>query len=242
MNPRSTLLLFCCVLLFVGCREMKIRELIDQAETEKSNGNDSLAIEMYETIFEMDRRDENPYIQIGFIHLRNNEHGKAEKFFPLAIEMNDKNKRAYFGLASSKYGQYKNREALVCIDQTISLDPTYTKALNLKGQILQMTDDHDEAIVFFKKAIDIDSNYLSPVTGIALSYLGQEDNRNAEPYVMKAINMDSTDCTAVQNFALFHYRIDKQTIACDFAHKAFDICSSPKSLQLIRQIQDYSCR
>ncbi|HRH46024.1 MAG TPA: hypothetical protein PKY82_30555, partial [Pyrinomonadaceae bacterium] len=116
----------------------------------------------------------------------------------------------------SFYAWQTNLKANVIADQQNKMPDRGTKSIEayqayLRGRELWQTRDNsqmEQGIVFFKRAIEIDSNYASPYIGIAdsLSMMRDdaEDQRQAEEYIQKALTLqpNSAEAHATLGFIL----------------------------------------
>lgn len=229
-------------MLFIsGCMEMKIRELIEKANSQESSKDFIGAIETYNEIINLDEKDEIAHIKIGYLYMKLKEMDKAEESFRTAIAIDSNSSRALLGLSRLQFENRNYESALQTIDESLRMNPGNKSALIHKGNTLNNLLKHEEAIESFMKVIEINANEIEALTGIATGYLALEKNHLAELFIRKSMLIDSTDCISIRNFALFNYRINNQLVACEYSNRAYDICKGAKSRNLLNQIKEKVC-
>ena len=84
----------------------------------------------------------------------------------MAIELNKET------LALCNHGVYTDVvQAIECLNHAVDLDPVYSPAYNNLGMAYRRKGDHDKAIEYYEKALEIDLEKLGPEhTEVAIRY------------------------------------------------------------------------
>ena len=75
-------------------------------------------------------------------------------------------------------GENKYEEALVSLDKAVNQYPKYAAALQLKGQILEMSGRREDARAAYLAAIEADPHYGKPM--VQMAELAAEEQDSAE--------------------------------------------------------------
>ena len=94
------------------------------------------------------------------------------------------------GNAYTTKGEYDR--AVQDYDQSIKLDPSYTKSFNNRGVAYQKKGEYDRAISDFDDAIKLDSNYASALANRAETYLSKGEYERAVRDFDEAIRVKPT--------------------------------------------------
>ena len=148
-----------------------------------------------------------------------NNDAEVVEIAKLAIEKFGKKDNMYFNIiVNDLLNKEKYDEANALIDNTISENPNNEEYLDLKGVLLEQQGKIDEAIVYFKKAVDANPEYAKGNFDLGRMYFNkavkvQEENptlnnaqlkaktgpfyRQALPYLEKshALDAENKDCT-----------------------------------------------
>ena len=114
-------------------------------------------------------------------HLAQGDTLKAEKAITQGIEKYEENENLVLVLADLKLNQNNVPRALLVLDQAILRHPENHVYYNTKGLIYQKTEDYQNAIEAFKKAIELAPEQLDIYINLATSYynIGVDIDENA---------------------------------------------------------------
>lgn len=73
-----------------------------------------------------------------------------------------------------------------------------------KGNEFLNKDSYEKALPFFKKAIELDTNFVQALDHTALCYRRTGDFKNAELYYKKSLQVEPKGQTAIQNLAIVY--------------------------------------
>jgi len=82
------------------------------------------------------------------------------------------------------------KDALNCIDQSLSLQPNYAEAYNLKGRILMQNGQEIEALEFLDRAIELKPDYKESYLDKGSVFFSLKSYRDAAEQYQKAIELD----------------------------------------------------
>ncbi|GAB4179164.1 MAG: hypothetical protein Kow00108_15110 [Calditrichia bacterium] len=123
------------------------------------------------------------HYQLGVIFLNLSFLDEAEKHFKLAIQSQTDYIRAHFGLAIIKLRKKLYKDALLILRNCMDITSSFADFHNLNGVIHLFMEDYARAIESFKKAIEINPNYIESQLnlGLAIYYnalLGVENEKS----------------------------------------------------------------
>lgn len=122
-----------------------------------------------------------------------------------------------FGLASMVRNQIW-RSHVAFWESNVKYAPNKARTQNNYGTALAEDDRVDEAIVAFKKAIELDRYYQDPISNIAVTYSMKGDSDSAIVYLKKAIEMYPNYAEAYNNLGSVY--IDRKEL--DYAEAALN--------------------
>lgn len=107
--------------------------------------------------------------------------------------------------------------------QALTLEPKNPDSLKLQGNYLQLVGKHQEAIISYQKAIEIDQGYAAAYNnmGTALKSLGK--NQSAIESYRKAIELNSKDPSPYYNLGNVLRGIKKNKQAIEAYQKAIEL-------------------
>lgn len=111
---------------------------------------------------------------LGNIFASLNEHQQACNCFDAALKMDNRYLDCLNNLSLSLKELGLLDKALIVLKHAINIAPSKSGAYNNKGEVLNKKGDYQEAVIYFQKAIEIDSNIVAKVNlSTALKQLGQ---------------------------------------------------------------------
>jgi tetratricopeptide (TPR) repeat protein len=144
----------------------------------REKGDTLLAIRHYLTAVEQDPDYFDTYVELGVLY-HNRHNPLAIDYYNNALNINPNDIQVLYNLAMF-YQETKNYEkALEKYRMILQIDAHHKYALHNMGWIyLTEEDKFEEAIVFFSKAIEQDTNYVEAIynRGLSFEYLQKYDN------------------------------------------------------------------
>ena len=165
----------------------------------------------------------------GTILLNNKEYDKAEKYFKLSINNNNKFSAAYFNLGLLLYenGQYK--KAIENFLFTIDLDNSHSQAflyIAMSYENLELTDD---AIKYFLKSLQFSEDNIEIIFKIANYYVKKADYKNAIFYLDKCLVLNPRRFECLYLSGWVYAKIRQYNKALEYYHKAQKIKQTPEA-------------
>lgn len=107
--------------------------------------------------------------------LINDEAGPAREILQAAIDEDESNLDARFGMAMAEILTGNDGQAHAWIDRTLEIDPAYARAHELRGDLYRQAGRLDESIAAFGAAIDAGYQPFSPRLKRAMTHVANED-------------------------------------------------------------------
>ncbi len=178
---------------------------------------DPSATDVAENIFANLNRDYPsqwiPYYYLGAIDILKKEPGYSEKF-DMAIQNADTSRDAYINIGFAYFQQGEPEEAITALDKGLKKFPDEYRLNYIKGLSLQSMNKENEAIPYFEKAIELNSNDLGILSTLALAYDNQGEFIKSENTYEKAIKIDPQNALILNNYA---YNLSERGIDLDKA-------------------------
>ncbi|UZR98759.1 tetratricopeptide repeat protein [Chondrinema litorale] len=155
--------------------------LLNKAEPENAKTN-------YEKAIALDPNRVDSYLGLGNIYFDKNDFSKAREQYLKCIELDANYDLAYFNVGLT-YENRDNSKAKYYYEKTISINSSFTYALNGLGNIYLEEGNLEEAIVKYEKCIEIDPNFIYAYHNLGLSF-EKKDTDKAIAYYEKALLID----------------------------------------------------
>lgn len=142
-------------------------------------------------IIALDPKDFRPHSLNGLVYMSQWKMKSASEAFARSIALKPDNKLSYYFKAKADNFRNEKAEALVAARKAVELDPKYTEAYILIGDILRYDDKtKDEALAAYRMAIKV-----SPQSAEAYENMGEllrdsKDEKGAEEAFRKAMEID----------------------------------------------------
>jgi len=111
---------------------------------------------------------------------------KAETEFETGLNIYPKNPESWYNLGVLYLATGNGTEAENANKKVIMYNPLFVKAYNNIGVVQGQRGEFRTAMENFKKAADLDSNYLDAFSITAAAYFNLKEYKNAEPYYKRA--------------------------------------------------------
>lgn len=123
------------------------------------------------------------------------------------------------------------------IDGIVALDPNNANYVALKGQLLEMQGNPDEALACYQKALELDPAYGNAYSYIGRIYYNRATDRENELYDQKKYDIVDRETAPLYDEALPWY---EKAFAFDTEHKDTSIPQALRTI-LYRKFQKPSC-
>lgn len=104
----------------------------------------------------------------------------------------------------------KLKEQITALETKNTPDTNSHVYYNNLGLEYYRKKDYENAILFFKKSIDQDNNYVEAINNLGFVYYKNSDYENALKYVQKAIELDPERKTAYLNLADIYFELNQK--------------------------------
>lgn len=167
---------------------------IDDIKSEKLSKEDIQELEDFHIKFVSNNFEipsSEDYYNDGLYHFNKGLPELALKDFETAIEMKSDNEKAWIGKGVMLVRLNRDKEALKVYDKLLQNNPQNVQVLYLKGIPLHKTEDYDEAIKYFVKAIELKTDKIAEAMyNIACAYSLKGDKENTLSNLKEAIRKD----------------------------------------------------
>lgn len=132
----------------------ELRHLYTLGEIKLALEDEAGAREAYTSILALDPDDPNAHLEIGLLHERQGEMGKAEEHFMEALKHDPGNPRALYSYASLYYTSDDLETAEELLMRSVAADAGYAPALSALASILARRGDYPTALGYIEKAVE----------------------------------------------------------------------------------------
>jgi len=120
------------------------------------------------------------------------------------------------------------KEALFLYNQILKNNPEITnyelsRLLNNIGFCYYKLNDFKNALIFYKKALEIDNSYVLCLNNISSILMNQKEYNQASLYLTKAYQLDSTNIKVIFNLFVVNYFLNKKEDSLYYLKEAFNI-------------------
>lgn len=170
---------------------------------------------------------------LGILQVENNDKNEAVKSFCKALELDADYKEARANLClhtndlsslvkladeeqdnfSAQFNLAKSCDDIALkekyLRRAVAILPDRTDALLMLAEVLQTRQNFNEALTFYHKALNLDSNSLQAILGIADIYLAQDNLDKAEEYYLKSFKISRQIAGAHINYGTLLYKQER---------------------------------
>lgn len=148
--------------------------------------NDAKEKECANQLLQMYPEDKKVQLDVGFYYFNKRDFTNALTYFNKAIEL-DKNFAVVYNLIGYCYsGLNQNEEAEKAFKTYINLKPDYANPRDSYGELLLKMGKIDESIVQYKKAIELNPDFIGSIMGLGNCYVFKSDFETARKYYQEA--------------------------------------------------------
>ena len=184
---------------------------------------------------------------LGILQIENHDKNEAIKSFCKALEIDANYEEAVANLclytndlssliklADEEQNNFSAQFnlALACDDislkekhlrRAVAILPERTDAILMLAEVLQTRQNFNEALTFYYKALNLDSNSLQAILGLADIYLAQDNLDKAEEYYLKSFNISRQIAGAHINYGTLLYKQKRLSEALEEYRKATEL-------------------
>ncbi len=144
-----------------------------------------------------------PFYIVGWIYRLLGDYNMAEQWLKKSLELKPITD-TYFNLAYNYLATGRIKEAKNLVSTIIKLDSTYADNYQIAGVIAQMSGDHNNAAIYFEKAIELDPAFVDNpdfFAPVGLAYQKQKAGKfvDAELILSKALAVYPDTAIAASN-------------------------------------------
>ncbi len=163
----------------------------------KMMGDSTLAASSYKTAIEVDPSYYDAYVEVGLLYAAE-KNDLAKEYYNSAIAVRPRSVEAWYNKAMflQETGFRKNeryKEAFVCYDSILKIDPGFVAANFNKGYIwLEYLQQYDSAAYYFTESINRFPQYFQAYYNRGLSYESLNKFKEAEADYRQALQLQPT--------------------------------------------------
>jgi tetratricopeptide (TPR) repeat protein len=124
------------------------------------------------------------------------------KEYQICIAMDPLFPPAYYGLGFAYYQQKEYKKAMESLDKCLELNPHYSDANFLLGQISEVLNKPEQARAYYSKTIAINPSDIRATLYLATYYFKKKQYDKAKPLFEKALDINSTNEVAKKGLML----------------------------------------
>ena len=172
--------------------------------------NDSLAIQTYQKILELDPEDLESKGFLGALYIHNRDYDNAILYLEQVVNNADPTSAAYsqavFNLALAYDMTEQSDKALETYKSALEVNPDEKDLLFNMGRLYIMQQDYENAIVYLKRVLeqDPDDFEANATVGQCLNLLNKFEE--AIPYLEKAVELNSNNPNAWNQLGIAYIR------------------------------------
>lgn len=159
-----------------------------KARTYYKMGNMKLAKSSLETAIQQDPKFFIGYLQLGWIYTETEDYKHALEYFITAVQLENKSTDALYGVAYSKQMLGESEGALEGYRDLLHVDSSYYLAYFNQAYIKEYDQmQADSAIYFYKKAIELQPEFVKGWHQLGMTYLEKGNKETALIAFKKAL-------------------------------------------------------
>ena len=165
-------------------------------ETDASVKKDltSRAMHEYEEAVAIYPKDTSNWYELATLYYQYGDYTKAEMAYKKNIELHPKNVKAYNNIAGLYFFKKEYEAAIPWFKKFVESNPKNKEAVNNLGVVyMDNIKDTVQALPYFLKAIEIDSNYAAPYERVGFIYYKRKVYASAISYYRKAYSLNPNE-------------------------------------------------
>ena len=197
------------------------------AEVYYFEGKYSRALQEIKHAIDVDEQIPTALIIRGEIEISTGDYHEAISSFKQAIKINPNNTAA-MSLLSRTYALLKNKEkTLLYANKAVKISPTLANYNNL-GTTYTLLGLYDEAMLNFKKVLEINPRSATAYYNLGHIYIKRKDYEEGINFYQKAVEQKPDYLEAYYNLGITHEALNKPLKAAEYYQKALAL--DPKNM------------
>ncbi|MCH7547922.1 MAG: tetratricopeptide repeat protein [Candidatus Krumholzibacteriota bacterium] len=170
----------------------------EEAEAAFSDRRYAEAVELFTAYTE--RKSENPwgFYMLGLSAWKAGNHERAEAAFEQSLALDTKHVKSMLNLSRVLLDSDRPGDALVKIDEALTIDPESNTARRLQGRAFYQQGRNEEAVAAYRQAVQSDNQDAWSMNNIALILIAEERFDEALAPLARAVEIRS-DVSIFQN-------------------------------------------
>ncbi len=160
---------------------------------------------VYTLLSEVLPKDAAGTVALGYLNLTLRDYSKAEILFGKALEMDEKNANAYFGLGKVYEKKYSDSngilKAIDCYEKACQFNPDDLTIAYKYGKALIEMEKYKEAQKFLEQVVADHPNIVGPISNLAEAYLESGDYKKSVDAFNRTLELDNTIVNAYLGLA-----------------------------------------
>lgn len=177
------------------------------------------AIEQYEAILRLDPNSIDDHVLLGRLYRLNNQSGKAEDEFKVALRLQPLSEEAATTLAYL-YNEQGAPEHAAKVLASIPDENRSSRLYTALGYTYELEKDYKRAIDAYRKAVDLDHDNLDAMRGLAQNLMNDNQPDAALQEYKLVIDADPQDAQSYLRMAELYRQAGKFDLALDALKKA----------------------
>jgi tetratricopeptide (TPR) repeat protein len=194
-----------------------------------------LAIEQYEQIVRLDPTSIEDHLLLGRLYRLNNETGKAETEFRTSVKLQPSSEDAVTTLALL-YNEEGDPARALEILQSVPASDRSPRVDSVLGYTYEQKKDYKHAIDAYRNAVELDSDNLDAVRGLAQNLLNDNQTEAALEQYKKIAADDPQDAQTLLHISEIYRRDGQFEKALDSLNKAQSIAQDSMEIEYNRAV------
>jgi tetratricopeptide (TPR) repeat protein len=194
-----------------------------------------LAIEQYEQIVRLDPTSIEDHLLLGRLYRLNNETAKAEAEFRTSVKLQPSSEDAVTTLALLYNEEGDSAHALEILQSVPEADRS-PRIDSVLGYTYEQKKDYPHAIEAYRKAVDLDSDNLDAVRGLAENLLNDNQTEAALEQYKTIAAADPQDAQTLLHISEIYRRDGQFEKALDTLNKAQSIAQDSMEIEYNRAV------
>ncbi len=194
-----------------------------------------LAIEQYEQIVRLDPASIEDHLLLGRLYRLNSETGKAESEFRTSVKLQPSSEDAVTTLALLYNEEGDSGRALEILNSVPQADRS-PRIYSVLGYSYEQKKDYKHAIESYRKAVDLDSDNLDAVRGLAQNLLNDNQTDAALEQYKAIAAADPQDAQTLLHISEIYRRDGQFEKALETLNKAQSIAQDSMEIEYNRAV------
>ncbi|MCJ7812368.1 tetratricopeptide repeat protein, partial [bacterium] len=177
------------------------------------NKNDSLAIETYLKVLEIDSTDLETKGYLGVLYLRKQDYEKAITYLEEVVTKSDPTSTVYSQAVSNLAICYdikgQSDKAIEIYKKALEISPNDKDLLFNMARLHAQQKNYEQAIEYFQRVLEQAPDDVDAIVDIGYCYNQLEKFTEAIPYLEKAVELDPNNTSAWTNLGISYIRTEQ---------------------------------